>query len=157
VIYASVALHLAVGLAAYAYHPVAKAAGIQLTRGTDPFRRLMGWDLLAHAVGEQLYQHPGAVLMTDERMLFALMGFYIKPHPVQVQWNPDGKIQNHFELTTDIRKMREAEILYMTANPDPAGVLEQFREHGFVATVSIPVYSDLSRRYSIWRVKGFKG
>ncbi len=153
----SLGLHLAAAAVMVSYHDLARLAGIELTRKTDPFNRLRGWNFLGNAVAAQFAQHPGFVLMTDDRMLYAELAFYVRPRPPQVAWNWHARPTNQFELDTDILQYGNRPILYLSENPDPKDVLTRFREAAPVATITIPLYRGDARHYSLFAVQGFKG
>jgi hypothetical protein len=150
-------LHVAAAAVMYGYHDLARLAGVELTRATDPFNRLRGWNFLGNAVGAQLAQHPGFVLMTDDRMLFAEMAFYVRPRPPQVEWNWQGRPTDQYQLTTDIVQYGNRPILYLTEVQEPRDVLARFRETAPVAVITIPLYRGDARRYYLFALQGFKG
>jgi hypothetical protein len=115
----------------------------------------MGSPALGKAVRQTLQQMPGAVLMTDERMLFALLSFYVRPPALQVQWNPDGVIQNHFELTTRIEDFRRDTILYVTRHETP-DALTRFETAEPVGRITIPLAKDYAKVFFLFRVQGLK-
>ncbi|MEJ0070323.1 MAG: glycosyltransferase family 39 protein [Pseudomonadota bacterium] len=153
----SLGLNLAVAGAMYAYHDLARLAGIELTRKLDPFNRLRGWNYLGQGVAAQLREHPGFVLMTDDRMLFAELAFYVRPRPTQVAWNGKDRPTDQFEMTTDVAQYGNRPILYLTENPDPRDVTMHFRDVTPVAKITIPLYRDDARHYAIYALQGFKG
>ncbi|HUA52006.1 MAG TPA: glycosyltransferase family 39 protein [Candidatus Sulfotelmatobacter sp.] len=153
----SLGLHVAALAVMVDYHDLARLAGVELTRATDPFHRLRGWNFLGSAVSAQLAQHPGFVLMTDDRMLFAEMAFYVRPRPTQVAWNWQDHPTDQYELTTDIAAVGDRPILYLTENLDPRDVLARFREADPVARITIPLYPGVARRYALFALQGFKG
>lgn len=156
IIPASLVLHGALMGFGYSYHDLAKLAGVELTRKTDPaLKVVMGSPALGKAVQQTLQQMPGAVLMTDERMLFALLSFYVRPPAEQVQWNPDGVIQNHFELTTRIEDHRDDEILYVSRHDAP-DALTRFRDASRIGKISIPLAKDYAKVFYLYRVQGLK-
>ncbi len=156
IIPASLAVHGLLMGVGYAYHDLAKLAGIELTRRTDPaLKAVMGSPALGKAVGQALQQMPGAVLMTDERMIFALLAFYVRPPALQVQWNPDGRIQNHFELVTRVEDFRNDEILYVTRHATP-DALARFRETSRIGKITIPLAKDYAKEFYLFRVQGLK-
>ncbi len=153
----SLGLHVAAAVVMYGYHDGARAAGIELTRATDPFHRLRGWNYLGNAVAAQLRENPGAVLMTDDRMLFAEMAFYVRPRPMQVAWRWKERPTDQYQLTTDLLSVGNRPILYLTENPDPRDVRERFVTMASVARITIPLYRDLQRHYTVYALQGYKG
>jgi hypothetical protein len=153
----SLGLHVAAAGVMVSYHDLARLAGIELTRKTDPFNRLRGWNYLGQAVSAQLREHPGFVLMTDDRMLFAEMAFYVTPHPTQVAWNWKDRPTDQYEMTTDIAMYGNRPILYVTENPDPHDTLARFNESSLVSKITIPLYPGDARHYTVFEIQGFKG
>ena len=153
----SLGLHVAAAGVMYGYHDLARLAGIELTRKTDPYNRLKGWNYLGQAVQAQLAEHPGFVLMTDDRMLFAELAFYVRPRPIQVEWNWKDHPTDQYELTTDIVQYGNRQILFLTENPDPKDVLARFNQSATVAHITIPLYRGDARRYTLFALHGFKG
>lgn len=162
----SLGLHLVAAGLMLSYHDLAHLAGIELTRRSldlsarklpDPASRLKGWNALGQAVGAVLLQNPGSVLMTEDRMLFAEMAFYVWPRPTQVEWNWDGKITDQYELVTDIAHFRDAPILFLSENPNPQTVLAHFAHSERLSTITIPLFRDDTGRYTLFALQGFKG
>ncbi|MBV8167684.1 MAG: hypothetical protein JO021_12885, partial [Alphaproteobacteria bacterium] len=153
----SLGLHIAAAVAMYGYHDAAKLAGIELTRSTDPFHRLRGWNYLGNAVAAQLKENPGAALMTDDRMLFAELAFYVRPRPTQVAWSWKERPTDQYQMTTDLASVGNRTILYLTENPDPRDVRERFVTMVQVSRITIPLYRDLQRHYTVYALQGFKG
>ncbi len=153
----SLGLHIAAAVVMYGYHDAAKLAGIELTRSIDPFHRLRGWNYLGNAVAAQLRENPGAALMTDDRMLFAELAFYVRPRPIQVAWSWKERPTDQYQMTTDLMSVGNRTILYLTENPDPRDVRERFVTMVEVSRITIPLYRDLQRHYTVYALQGFKG
>jgi hypothetical protein len=153
---ASVALHVLVAGLAYHLHGLAALTGVTLTRKTDPYARVLGYDQAGAAVAHLLRQMPGAVLMTEDRMLFALMAFYVRPRPEQVQWNGNGRIDEHFKMVTDIRDHAKAPILFVTERENPAEILSRFELADFFAKIQVPLYAEDERVFFTFELQGLK-
>jgi len=153
----SLGLNLAVAGVMLGYHDLARLAGIELTRKTDPFNRLRGWNYLGNAIAGQLREHPGFVLMTDDRLLFAELAFYVWPRPTQVEWNWHDHPTDEYEMTTDIAQYGNRPILYLSENPDPRDTLSHFRDSAIVSRITIPLYRGDARHYTLFALQGFKG
>jgi 4-amino-4-deoxy-L-arabinose transferase-like glycosyltransferase len=153
---ASLALHVTAAGVAYHYQALATLAGVTLNRKNDPYGRLLGYDQAGFAVAHLLRQIPGAVLMTEDRMLFALMAFYVQPRPVQVQWNNNGRIDEHFKMTTDIRNHAKEPILFVTERESPTEILSRFEISDLYATIGIPIYPTDERRFFAFELLGLK-
>ncbi len=103
VLIASIALNAAVAVAAFSARPAALALGYDLPGRYDPLHRLRGWSDLGLAVSRLLEQHPGALLLSDDREDLAVLTYYVFPHPFDaLKWNGEsGKINDQFDLEAD--------------------------------------------------------
>jgi 4-amino-4-deoxy-L-arabinose transferase-like glycosyltransferase len=154
---AALAVNLLATAGIYLFHPVIDRLGVPLTLDTDPFVDLRGWSSVGRAVGEVAAYHPDAVLVTSDRMLYAELAFYIRPPRRQLAWNPDGRVENQFEMEADLGLLKRAPLLYVTAEPDPAWLRQRFASVEKISTVTVPLYRDFARRYGIYALAGYKG
>lgn len=152
----SIALHTAAALLIYTYQDTARLVGIELNGSRDPYVRLLGNKRAGAAVGQVWREQGMPVLMTDDRMVFAVLAFYVRPRPVQVAFNPKPYANDQFELTTSVDAYREDEILYVTED-DPDYVRSRFREVELISKITIPIYSDRSLHYVVYRLRGYLG
>lgn len=155
IVIGSAGLHALLAVIGYSYHDIARVAGIEITRKIDPAKRITGNREIGTAVARLLRDRPTTVLMTDDRMLFGVLAFYVRPRPTQVQWNPDGRIGNHFELTTHIEDYANADILYVTRKERP-DALARFTDVEAEGTITLPVYRDSTLVYHLFDLHGLK-
>jgi hypothetical protein len=167
VIIVSIALHIAAALlVAVGLRNIAAVAGVTLPVKYDPLHRLQGWRSLGRAVTAQMAQHPGAILMADDRELLAALMFYVKPHPLNaLEWDPGGAIHDGFELTQQPGLDLGADFLLVSQNPrNIAPILARFAAASPPQTITIfigrsgAVSSPAEQRhYTVYFLKGFKG
>ncbi len=101
VLIAGVAINVLAMVAAYHYHAIAHATGRELTRKTDYYKRVQGWDVLGAQVAELLRANPGATLLSNERDTISELSYYARPQSAgAVWWNPNGVINSHYALVT---------------------------------------------------------
>jgi hypothetical protein len=167
VLIVSIALHLAAALlVAVGLRNVTALAGVTLPVKYDPLHRLAGWRNLGRAVSAELAQHPGAILMADDRELLAALIFYVTPHPLNaLEWDPGGGIHDQFELTQRPALDQGGDFLLVSRNPDNIKpILARFT--AVVTTQSITIFIGRpgaaaspaeQRRYAVYYLKGFKG
>lgn len=158
---AAVAVHLAAALAMLNFDAIAQAVGVELTAKTDPVKRVRGWDRLGAAVGQAIAGDvaAGAVLAFDERKTLTPMLYYLPhPQPPLVKWNPDGEIDDHYDLTADLKGYVGREVVLATRRGDISAIAPAFEGpvRGPVA-VTVPIHEDYAVRLNLYRMGRFKG
>lgn len=155
---AAFVLNLALLSAFYHYRSLAGALGITLTRASDPYARVLGWPRAGQEVGRVLARYPHAHLATVERAEFALLHYYVRPHPVGMCiWNPAGERRNQFHLTADIAQARGASFIIATSHPMDAGAARAFEQWSALGQLSVPLYPDDALRLYLYRGERFRG
>jgi 4-amino-4-deoxy-L-arabinose transferase-like glycosyltransferase len=156
---ATVAIHLAVAVAMYHYDTALRVAGVELSAGTDPYKRVRGWSELGQAVEEVQARHPDALLMTDQRMLTAQLMYYVAPRmQTVVKWNPDGVIRDHYDMITSLEGREGQSFLYLQRpGPLAADVARRFHAHERVAQIRVDVHRDWGHHYDVYLLEGYRG
>lgn len=143
---------------AYHYHAIADGVGVELTRKNTPYRKRLGWRELGEQIQPYRQRYPDAVLLSDNRGLLALMGYYSGDWPpVVASWNPDGVINSQYDLKADIRESQARRFLFLSTRPLAPAVLERFRHHVYLGEVSHRVFKDLERSAHLYLLQGFEG
>ena len=157
-LYAAIGVNILFGLGLYHYHDIAKLAGIELTKKTDPYRRVLGWKKLGEEVSEIMKRFPDAKLLGDNRKQMAELIFYVHPHPFDaVKWNPRHTLKDHFELTTDMQKHIGENFVFVTDRKSIPDVSRCFESTRLLKTITIPLYKDYTMVYYVYYLKHFKG
>jgi hypothetical protein len=167
VIVVSIALHVVAALVvAVGLRNIAAVAGVTLPVKYDPLHRLQGWRSLGRAITVQMAQHPGVILMADDRELLAALMFYVTPHPLNaLEWDPGGAIHDQFELTQQPALDRGADFLLVSQNPrNVPAILARFAVASPPQTITIFIGRSGAvsapaeqRHYTIYFLKGFQG
>jgi len=124
---ASLALHLAAATVLYNYDALAQLFGVTLTRKTDPGLQARGWDAAGAWSSALQRQHPGVRFLFDERRTMTELIYYTRPHPLNAEmWNPAGKADNHFEMTSGLGRARGESFIFVTRRARPDDVLAAF-------------------------------
>ncbi|MFN3958335.1 MAG: ArnT family glycosyltransferase [Parvularculaceae bacterium] len=113
---ASLGLHLLAGagfLLAFSSFALADAVG-----ASGPFKRLRGWETLGPDIAARA-QGYDAVLADDREVMSGLV-YYARQGPPIVAWNPNGRIDNHYEAFAAFDPARDRRLLYVTTAPDAA-------------------------------------
>ena len=155
-LYAAVAVNVLLGVGLYHYHHLASLAGVELTRHTDPYRRVMGWKKLGDAVADIYRRYPDAVLMGDDRKELAELIFYVRPRHA-VEWNPAHTLRDHYQLTTDLNRYIGKDAIFVTDRPSIGDVAKRFESAKRLEKIVIPIYKDYAMVYYVYYLKHFKG
>lgn len=154
----SVIFHSIIGLGFYHYEKITNHFDIKITKATDPFYRLRGWDILGNKVSEIIKQYPNINLLADERKTTAGLLFYVHPHPEKImQWNPRKLIGNHFELTTNMNDKIGEDFIMISMYYKPYKLEPYFGEVIELPKINIEIYPDYQLNYRIYYLKNFKG
>ena len=142
----------------YHYRALAQAAGIELTRKTDPYARVLGWPELGAALSQVLARNPDARLAVTTREEFALLNYYIRPHPQQMRiWNPEGRKQNHFHLAADLRQDLGVNFIFATRNELDEGPASAFERWSARGAVTVALYPNDRLTLYLYRGDRFRG
>lgn len=156
---ASLSLHAVLGLLAYHYDDLTRLSGVELTRKTDFYKRVRGWDQVGDAVQQLRDQHPDARLLGDNRDVIAELMYYVRPHPLDMaKWNPDGLIDDHYALTTSITDDLGADFLYISRDAElKPGLADRFDEATPLTPIHVPIRRDWALDFNVWLLRGFRG
>jgi len=159
IITASIALHVAAAIVIFGAHDAAAAIGRPLPAKYDLLHRLRGWHALGRVVGTMLLQHPGTVLMADDREDMAALIYYVQPHPFDaLKWNGEGGIHDGFDLTAEPERYIGADFLLVTDAPENTQrIFSRFASVDLPQHVIIPLGGGATRSYQIYLLHRFKG
>ena len=156
----SVALHLLIAVVIFGAHDAAAALHVDLPAKWDLLHRLRGWSTLGHTVSQMLRQHPGTVLLSDDREDMAVLMYYVRPHPFDaLKWNGEGGIHDEFDLTAQPSRYVGQDFLLVTHTPDNLErIFSRFDKVDRPPDdIVIPLDRKTARRYQVYWLHGFKG
>lgn len=119
---ASIGLHFCAGAAfliGYSNAGLADAAG-----ASGAFKRLRGWNLHGQEIAARA-QGFDAILADDREVMSGLL-YYARPAPPVVAWNPNGRIDHHYEAFKAFAPAAQKRLLYVTTSPDAAPLNNAF-------------------------------
>jgi len=159
IVIAALAVNLVAMVAAYHYHAIARATGRELTRKTDYYKRVQGWDVLGLKVAELLKDNPGTLLLSHERDTISEMVYYARPQSAgAVWWNPQHRINSHYALVTRMEGKGNRDFIFISRNSAlPAGMADSFLSAERLPDLNVPVVPGWSLDYRVWRLRGFMG
>ena len=153
----SLVLHLIAAGAVYGFEPARPLTGLAEERWSDPFRRLRGWPDVGAELSAILETHPDMLLLSDERRYLA---HYIYEANVPLdrvyKWNPDGRIDDHYELISSLESAEGRDFVYLTRwDPDP--VLTHFDRVEVLPDIRVRTHADTEIRLHVRLAYGFRG
>ncbi len=157
---AAVAIDLAAAVVAFTAHDVARATGHSLPPRYDMLHRLRGWRQLGVAVRGILAQHPGALLLSDDREDLAVLMYYVRPQPVgALKWNGESRrVNDQFDLEADPKADIGRDFVLVSHHPENIQrILGRFAAAGPVDQIVIPLGGGVSRDYVVRFLHDFKG
>lgn len=154
----AIALHLAIIFVLHNFTVLAPLAGIEPGSKLDPLKRVRGWDAMGESVAGLRAQAPDARLLFDDRKTMATLVYYVRPHPFAARmWNPDGVVENHYELEMALAEGDAGPFLYVTRHTDPAAVTGRFATAEQVSVLRVTLSADEALTLHVWRLDGFEG
>lgn len=150
-------------LALISHWPIlADAAGIQRSKASDPWFRVLGYDQVGYQLADELQNEPGLLLLSPSRKLLAAVGYYASPDELRLaSWQPDPDyVADYYDQEFNLRtRQGDADQSYLLIMQQPAegAMLERFDRAEFVEKLDIPVYHNLSREIWVYRLQGFNG
>ncbi len=119
---ASLGLHALAGsafLLTFSNMAMADAVG-----ASGPFKRLRGWDAHGPEIAARA-QGYDAILADDREVMGGLL-YYARTGPPVMAWNPNLRIDNHYEAFKAFDPTRAYRLFYVTTNPDAAPLNNAF-------------------------------
>lgn len=155
---AAIVLHLAVIFVLHNFSLAAPLVGIEPGGRLDPLKRVRGWDAMGENIATLAAGQPDARLLFDDRKTMATLVYYVRPHPFDARmWNPDGIIENHYELEMALEAGDRGPFLYVTRLDAPDHVVDRFADARQVAVLRVSLTTDAALTLHVWRLDGFEG
>ena len=157
-IIAGLIINMLFAVSFYHYSTVTDALGIERKRGSDPYKRLLGWPEFVNQFQPWFEQYPDHKLASDSRKLLAYFGYYIAPQDFKgIALSDDSYIEDHYELKYPLSASTEKNFLFITEAKDATKLRQYFEEVTLLTEQTLAVYSNFSRSARLYKVSGFKG
>ena len=166
IVTASLALHLVLAFALFGATLIeGGAADLVSAARFDPFKRVQGWRQLGDAVSRVSARFPGVPLLFDQRRLMAELIYYVEPHPFDaLKWDPDGRINDHFDLTRGLERSGDAGAkdkgqahLLVTLSADTSAITSRYSHSRLLARIRTPIGKHRHREVRIIYLEDFLG
>ena len=153
---AGVVVNLVASVAAYHWPDIARLTGSGLTAKNDPYKRARGWINLADGVAPFVAEHPGAILVGEDREIIAHLVYRL--HPVEyAAWNPGRPPRDHYEIVTTLADKRGRDVLYVGRQPEIPAIAAHFAGSERLGKVVVPIHADFKRDVYVFLLKDFQG
>jgi hypothetical protein len=84
--------------------------------------------------------------------------FYIRPHPWgMVKWNPDGRVNDQYELTSQMAELKGRPALLLTRSENPAGLEQYFGSITPLPSVARERPTRPPEVYYVFLLEGYRG
>ncbi len=150
----SVLIHTLLAIVFYHYHALADVAGIELTRKSDPYKRVRGWSAVGAEIVSIHKAYPNTVLLTDGRTEVAQFDYYTKQK--SYIWNPSHAMKNQYHMTRDLNKLKGKNFLFVS-DKGVEGMDAYFDAIKPAGRINIVMYPDYNRTYNLFYLQHFKG
>lgn len=147
-----------VAFAGFLYLLISVPGLIEATGRSNEFKRVREWDTMGARILEVAASAPYEAVMGDDRLVTAELLYYVRPRQTSIaQWEDDGHITHHFELTIPMTKEQGRAVLLVSKKKDPASILEQFDRTSFLEEVHVETGVGKSRTLYLFSLQGYKG
>ena len=153
---AGVVVNLVASLGAYHWPDIARIAGIDLTAKNDPYKRARGWINMADGVAPYLAQHPGAILVGEDREIIAHLVYRLHPTDYAA-WNPGHLPRDQYEVTTTLADKRGRDVLYVGRKAEIPDIAARFGSSEQLGKVVVPIHKDFKREVYVFLLRDFQG
>lgn len=120
---------------------------LPLPENLKPFDRMHGAREIAAAARQQLSAREFAAILTDDRRISALMNYYLRDSTLpKLAWRSADAPSDHFELTRSFQTAPRTPVLYITANRNPAAIIQDFGDAEYLGQFE----PGAGERKSVW-------
>jgi hypothetical protein len=154
----SIALNLVATATMFGGRDALAAAGLALPAKYDPLHRLRGWRALGTAVGAALRDHPGLMLLADDRETLAALIYYVEPHPLDAtKWSVLHRIKDQWDLTNDLANYPGRRFLLVSEHELIPEMRPSFAAIEKLQSLTIPLGPGAARHYTLYLARDFQG
>lgn len=144
-------------LSAALYHWSDWTPGL-LPQARSPYARALGWRELGERLDARLRQHPHTPLIAEDRTLLAHMQYEVRGSALEIaSWNPEGKRNDHYKLTTDFGRQLGSDAFYLANGDLPGAPAQRFARQERLEEIEIAVDAQTRRRYTLYLLHDFQG
>ena len=122
----------------------------QLTPGSDPLRKVRGWQSLASDLERQVNLHKAKTIIADRRASASILKWYFHEEPLQIVVNnSDNKSHNHFELNFSYNKNSPSPVIALSEQ-QKAPLIKDIEWIGLIGTSNHKIAKETYRSYHFY-------
>lgn len=159
-LYLSLAIGLIASVAVHHYDLINRMIGVPSLARFDPFDRFRGRAEIGRKLGELARRFPNAVVLHMDREPSAEFAYHTRPAPrAMAKWNPTRDVNDHFDLTSDIRPYAEAGRDFLMLMPPYASRhnLDHFCQAHYVERIQARPHPGISLVFDVYWLRGWRG
>ena len=127
----------------------------QITEKIDPFYKLRHVKPLANILKYEITSRNNIAFISDDREDFAHMLYYLKDLDIKkAKWNGDSRIDDHYELTTDINDLRGKDVLLLTRTSPTQEMIDRSVSYKKIRNMRLS-YLNKERVFNIFLMKSW--
>ncbi|MGC3965595.1 MAG: glycosyltransferase family 39 protein [Rhodocyclaceae bacterium] len=154
----AIGINVVLMLGVYHLGDVLRVTGTPMTAKIDPYKRMRGWDTLAHALRPYMADNPHAILLADNRTLLAHMLYELRDaQPDYAAWAPNTHPQDHYQLVQPLRNEAQGRPILLLSQDDPTPITSRFTSARQIGRITVQVEPGLRRELNVILLEGFKG
>ena len=122
----------------------------------DPFSKQKHAKELASSITKELSNIKNVAFMSDDREDFALMLYFVRDFKgKRAKWNGDIKINDHYELTTNVDSLIGHNVLFLTRTAPTPEMLDRSAASYLLKAIK---FSDRNKtkNYNLYLLKNWK-
>jgi hypothetical protein len=134
--------------------------GPTLPSKLDVLARMRGWqeafDDLAPVLEDPVVT--GLPVLTDSRLFITEAAYHWRRFNVKtLSWNPEQSRHDHYQMTRSLPNKVGADVLLLTANPQPTGITQRFAIVRLMKSTKVAVGPDRAIEMHLFFLRGFLG
>jgi hypothetical protein len=134
--------------------------GNSLPSQYDVLVRMRGWQEAFDKLGPTMEEPTiaGLPVLADKRLLLTQTAYHWRRYNVQLlAWNPKGLRQDHYQLTQSMSNKVGQDVVLVTDEANPKGILQRFAIVREMNQVVVPTGPDRNIELHVFFLRGFLG
>lgn len=151
---AAIVIHLFMLLGLVYFKPIANLAHIRFPAKMTT----LNWQLSGTEIKYAYQDHPGSLLLSDDRMLLTDTMYFAKiPLRRSYKWNPNDIVKDQYDLVTHMQNEIGKNFIYVTYHHMPMNVLKHFKSYNQIEVIKQHTLDQRGTNLYVFYLKDFLG